>query len=172
ATRVFAPATVRSIPIAAVDPTAEVAPRGRLTRLLEPHVDRDIGGLVSDAVHAVRTRLRGGRVRPRPWLLAGGAAAVVLAVGVMWPAGAEEPAPTEVPVPSASATAPRPVATEGAPPTDGPSPSTAPDFVAITQGLLAAREACDGDETCLGDLMEDPDAPWPDGFDGGAQSIV
>ena len=97
-----------------------------------------------------------GSARPRatsrkPWLLAGGAAAAVLAAGLLWPTGAGGPATADVPEP---ATAQRDVApTAAAARRDtgsdrGGRRSAAPtDLVAVDERTARRSHACAGDSS-------------------------
>ncbi|MFT4220316.1 MAG: hypothetical protein QM611_07355 [Microbacterium sp.] len=138
------------------------APRRRRA-FVERHVDADIAGLVSDALHAVVRRLRA-RGRPRPWLLAAGAAAAVIVVGAMWPTGDSAPAVAKPPASAASS-----------PPAASPTPTRSPSAPAeaagperIAAALLDARIACRDDLECLADVVERPRAPWPAGASSAA----
>lgn len=166
----FEPARVRSLDVAAALADAPApASRGRLARLLEQHLDGGIVALLSDAAHATSRRLRGRR--PRPWMLAVGAAALVLLVGAVWPTGepsaatadgdqasaGASPAVTSPAVTSPSVASPS--ATLSSPPRS-PSASAPPDAVGETTALLDAWAACGGEEACIAEVVEDPAAAW------------
>lgn len=150
---VFAPARSRSLDAAARlrEPAPEIVPRRGLLSVIERHIDTDIAAMTSEAVHGVLRRLRARR--PRPWLLAAGAAASVLVLGALWPTGDEAPAQAEEPdrpaasAPAVDRTAPSPPA----------SMAAVTDLTDVTARLLDARTACQGEHTCLAAVMEDPD---------------
>jgi hypothetical protein len=135
---------------------------GRAARLVERHIDADFAGVVSDAAHSFRRRLRGRR--PKPWLLAAGVAAAVLIGGALWPVGEDEPATAEARIaapPSAAPASMEPPSPSAAP--TGTAPSGPADLAAITASLLDERLGCDGDASCLDDVVEDPRVSWPGG---------
>ncbi|NYF16040.1 hypothetical protein HDC37_000854 [Microbacterium sp. AK009] len=156
---------------AAADPGGQ-----RLLTRVSTLMDRDLGETVSRATtgvwRAVSTRKP--QPRRRGLIVAGGAAAVVLAVGLTWPNDAEPPAaadPVTIASEPASGSSPSPTlgpdaeasstgATVGEP---APPASTPDDFAAVTAGLLDARAACDADATCLAEAVADPTRALPPG---------
>lgn len=133
---------------------------------LARHVDADLADAVSRATTGLWRRLRTPRSGSRrPWLLATGAAAVVLAAGVMWPTDSGGPATAGTTVdedagrPGAAAQAPTPdppdVIDE-----DGDAPT---DLVSVTDRLLATRLSCAGDQSCLAGVIVDPASAFASG---------
>jgi hypothetical protein len=155
-TVVFEPARARSLDIAAAlpPPIDTPSPRGRAARLVERHIDADFAGVVSDAAHSLRVRLRGRR--PKPWLLAAGAAALVLIGGGLWPVGADEPATA-----GPGGVSPSVTATPSA--SSGPASAGPADLAAITTAVLDERLACGGEASCLDEVLEDARSNWPAG---------
>jgi hypothetical protein len=133
---------------------------GRLAR----HVDADLADAFSRATTAVWRRFRSDRTasRTRPLLVAGLAAGVVLAGGLMWPAGG--PATAQPDQPSATATAPIAGPSDDPPPASASAAAEIPDAGSAASGglpgvldrLLTLRSSCEGDRTCLATVMEDP----------------
>ena len=168
-TEVFAPAPSRRLD--AVSRLQDSAPdpprRGGLLSVVERHIDTDIAAMTSDAVHGVLRRLRG-RMRPRPWLMAGVVAAVVLAGGALWPTGDGAPAQAEQPASPASR-APSPPETATVP-ADAAEEHGAQvkGLETIAGELLDARIACGDAPDCLAAVVEDPARD----FDGGAIDLV
>lgn len=136
----------------------EAAPSQSWTEILGRHVDADLADAVSHVTTGLWRRLRSPRrTGGRPWLLATGAAGVVLAAGMLWPTEAGGPATADPGLAGGWG----PTATET--PTPGPSVSAthdagaAPvDLVAITDALLTARTSCGADRSCLAGLVDDP----------------
>ena len=171
ATTVLGPRSARDL--AAFDRAAVPAidePPGRTmwADALARHLDADLADAVSRATTGVWRRLRAPRERSRrPWILAAGSAAVVLAAGLLWPTGAGGPAtadggaPSDAAAggPSATAELPQTAATDGAAGADsgaGSEDQAATDLVAVTDRLLLDRTACAGDEACLSAVVVDP----------------
>ena len=160
-TEVFGPVRSRNLPATAPrrEPAPEPPPRRGLLSAMERHIDTDLAGMTSDAVHRVLRRLRG-RMRPRPWLLAGAAAAAVLVAGALWPTGEGAPAQAEQP-PMPGRSASTPAATPVDPPAEQATAVT--DLEAIAGELLDARIACRDAPECLAALVEDPDRDFDRG---------
>lgn len=166
------PAATRSGTRAAARAAAAGDPRGVgwLTRI-SAVMDRDLADVVSRATTSL-WRAAGParpRSRRRTLLLAAGAAAIVLAVGLAWPTDTEQPAAAEqelaAPTPGATAAAgdePGGAAVD----TSASAPAAAdasPDLAAVTEELLIARAACENDQGCLGAVVEDPTRALPAG---------
>lgn len=151
---------------AAARAAAGEAPGQGLLRRISTLMDRDLGDAVSKATTGVwrAARERGPRSRRRGLVIAAGASAVVLAIGLSWPSDTEPPSAAE-PVATVSQTAP------SAPlPQPSDAASTAPaaaaaatDLVALTDGLLTSRAACGSDPQCLESVMADPVRALPPG---------
>jgi hypothetical protein len=161
----------------------EAAPvrRARWADLIATHVDGDIADATSQAVNRVWKRLR--RTRPegsrrRPWLLAGGLAASVLSIGLLWPTGGgpatADPAPSPAPAPSEAAAMDSPdttaasggtdqTAADEAAPAARSAPSADQDWATAAAQVLALRRGCGADAACLADVVEDPSRPLPAG---------
>jgi hypothetical protein len=133
---------------------------GRLAR----HVDADVADAFSRATTAAWRRFRSDRTasRKRPLLVAGLAAGVVVAGGLMWPAGGPATAqPDRAPAATAETAGPseHPPQTSASPAAgDGGDAGSAasgglPD---VLDSLLTLRSSCEGDERCLATVMEDP----------------
>lgn len=157
--------------LAAVDrpdaiPADEPARTG-LWHALARHVDSDLADLVSRTTTSI---WRGARAsegsRKRPWVVAGAAAAAVLAVGLMWPTGGLGAATADTSEPNEGGAQPTPeVSTSVADEQTGePQPTPVASEVATTEAAAAAgdlldrRRACDGEEACLREVMLDPAA--------------
>jgi len=164
ATTVFAPRRAREAALADRPATFEEVLHGgdTIAGRLARHVDADLADAFSRATTAVWRRFRSDRApsRKRPLMVAGLTAGVVIAAGMMWPAGGPATAQLDQPSPSAPA---QPTATTA--PASGPSPTTedpdsdsaAPDGLeTVLEGVLTARSACEGDEGCLATVLEDP----------------
>lgn len=145
---------------------------------LSRHLDAEWADMVARTTTGVWRALRAPRSgRRRPWLLAGGLAAVVLVGGLMWPTGGAGPATAEVPVgqtvtptpsPASAPTDPAESANDaGAPTTDethtAPSLDAPTDLAVITAELLSVRSACEDEESCLEKVQESTDARFPPG---------
>lgn len=150
------------------------------------HLDADWADLVSQTTtglwRSVRARRPGGR--RRPWLLAGGLAAAIVAGGLLWPTGPGGPATADGAA-SRDAEAPSPVPSPSAAPVPMPDPTArgdaedathddstggiepsegAPaDLASIADALLAGRSACGGESACLEGVLETADAQFPPG---------
>lgn len=169
----FAPRSSRSLDsVARLGFDTEAAPPPSGSRaLLERHLDSELSAMVSDAVHGAVRWVRA-RPRPKPWLLAAGAAAVVIAAGALWPNGDADPATAR-----AGGPAPSPAQTQTTPPSPTSAPRTAvptadateaaasdgSDFAQLAAHLLDARLACRDDAGCLAEVVERPDARLPAG---------
>ncbi len=127
---------------------------------LSRHVDADLADLVSKTTTGLWRRLRAKREKSRraPWLVAAAVAVVVAGGGLLWPGGEPEPVAADA---WAVATA--------APEQSGPAPSTeaaramqepAPDIASEVAGLLTARTACEGDQSCVARYVLDGDAAF------------
>ncbi len=129
-------------------------------------VDSDLADAVSRATTGLWRRFRTGPRGPRrPWLVATGAAGVVLAAGLLWPTGAGGPATADVvveggAVPTGTLT---PSPTSDAVETIDESSALPADLVSVTDRLLTARLACEGHAGCLADVIVDPAASLPAG---------
>jgi hypothetical protein len=159
---VFPPARSRSLDAAAR--LTEIVPadshRQGLVGALERHIDTDISAMASDAVHSVLRRLRG-RTRPRPWLMAAGAAAAVLVIGVLWPTGEDPPAQADQRRPASTSA---PAAAEATAPSASPTPvAAATDLESIVSALLDARAVCGDEPACLAGVVEDPRSGFGEG---------
>ncbi|WP_141938551.1 hypothetical protein [Microbacterium sp. SLBN-154] len=153
--------------------SAESDDRGLLARI-SALMDRDLGDTVSRATtgvwRAVSTKRP--RSRRRGFVIAAGAAAVVLAVGLTWPSDPESPAAAEPVVTTPSSDASHAPASEvdsadtaAAAPTGSTEPTPA-DLVAVADRLLTARAACGEDRECLAAIIVDPErAPAPGASD-------
>jgi len=168
-TTVLEPARARSLGMPVHDAAADeaVEPRqGLLTGFLGRHVDADLAATVWDAAHSVLRRVRARR--PKPWILAGAVAAIVLAGGVLWPGGGTAEAGDDAADPVASESVPL---APSAPPAVSPAPAASGDAAAapdeglagIAARLLDERLACDEDARCLAGVVEDPAVRLPEG---------
>ena len=159
--------------------TAPDAAHRSLWQTLLQGVDADLADTVSQATTAVWRRLGAGRstARPRtgprraPWIVGGGVAVAILAVGALWPAVG--PATADGSTPGQTAPTPSPANASGAaagaedveyPAGEGASDDGASDdgasadLAAVTAALLDARTACAGEVGCLADVVVDPAA--------------
>lgn len=151
-------------------------------------LDADWADLVSRMTTCVWRALRAPRERRRrPWVLAGGIAAVVLIGGLLWPSGGAGPATAESQVEGAAtpseASAPSPdrdtpdraeVESENTP-ADAVSPAASTDLSVIAADLLTARTACGEEPACLTQVLESPDALFPAGvidFPAGDRTVT
>jgi hypothetical protein len=151
---------------------AEGVRRPSVIDSLAQHVDADLADAVSRATTGLWRRLMApGEGRRRPWVLAGSAASVVLAAGLLWPTGAGGPATADVVSQggagdgSGSTPAPGDTPATGSAVAEGWSEaSRQPADLAATAGsLLDARLACAGDESCLAAVSVDPAAAFASG---------
>ena len=151
---------------------SEDARRPTLMDSLAQHVDADLADAVSRATTGLWRRLRAPRVgRRRPWVVAGSAAAVVLAAGLLWPTGGGGPATAEVgsqgTVADDSGSTSAPDDTPATDPAAGEGVSEVAaqpaDLAATAGSLLDARLACGGDESCLASVSVDPAATFASG---------
>ena len=165
ATTVFAPRRARDAVPADRTATFEEVLHGGDTIVgrLARHVDADLADAFSRATTAVWRRFRsdGERSRKRPLVVAGLAAGIVVAAGMMWPAGGVATAQPDQRSPSA----PRQAEPTTAPPVEPESTTNegpGPDSVSlegleeVLDGVLTARSACGGAEGCLAEVVEDP----------------
>ncbi|WJL95632.1 hypothetical protein QSU92_17250 [Microbacterium sp. ET2] len=139
-------------------------------------MDRDLGETVSRATTGVwrAVNVRRPRSRRRGLIVAAGAAAMVLAVGLTWPSDAEPPAAAEPVVTArepAQGSSPSPTfdADTDASSTDtaiddaAPPPATPDHLIVVTDELLSARAACDAEAACLAEMVADPTRALPRG---------
>jgi hypothetical protein len=162
----------RARPVAtheAIDPI-DLADRAGLVERLARHLDADLADTFSRATTAVWRRFRTDRVRPggKPMVIAGASATVVLAAGLLWPAGGPatadgDGAPAVVVSPAGSPSV-APVEARPSEPAETLPPETTPDRAAEREGLvaeverlIAQRLACADDE-CRGAVQEDASA--------------
>lgn len=138
---------------------------GGLLARISALMDRDLADAVSRATTGLWrvVSTKGPRSRCRGFMIAAGAAAVVLAVGLTWPSDPEAPAAAEPMVTTPESDASDAPASE-TDPADGAAPtptgSTEPtpdDLVAVTDRLLTARAGCGEDRECLAEIMVDPE---------------
>jgi len=150
------------------EPPAEDA--GLLSRIT-PLVDAGLADAVSQVLTSLWRRLhrageapaagRAGRNKRGPLLLAGAAAAAVVGIGMVWPAGAASPAQAGADAPAASGSPSPAIAHPGVETfaRRSPSPSAVPeepaDIVRVVDSLLTKRSACGRDESCLSAVQED-----------------
>lgn len=173
ATTAFGPRRARATPDPrrgenGIDADAPQPPA--LLHALVRHVDADWADLLSRTTTGAWRALRARKRARRPWFVAAGAAAAVLAAGLLWPTGPAGPATAETPSGSDGAVA-TPAPSEPTPsPSPGEEPSAVvgagmspPDLVVVASELLAARTACAGDEACAAGVQESPDAVFPAG---------
>lgn len=146
--------------------------RGWMDQLTR-HVDGDLADAVSRATTGVWRRLRTRRPRGRrsPLLVAAAVGAVVVAGGLLWPAGESQPVAA---VPDASAS-PVSETTADADPTPGAQatspaegepeaqPTADTGLEAIASELLSARTACRQDAGCLTDVVAPGTGAFPEG---------
>ncbi|MFT4228934.1 MAG: hypothetical protein QM602_01435 [Microbacterium sp.] len=158
----FAPARARSVDAAtrlAADEIVAPAPGGWRARWVRQR-DSDLPGMVSDAVHRALRGLRA-RPRPKPWLLAGGAAALVLAAGLLWPTGSPPPAQARDEQAASADPSPSPSPSPLVSASSAPSPS--PGLAQTLAELLDERAACADDRACLAAVVETPERDFPTG---------
>lgn len=193
ATAVLAPARARRVSVTRDDglPPPDARP-GRTWAALVPHVDSELGEILSRIGMAVWRRVRADRPKTdavrshrRPLLWAAGVVAAVVGVGLLWPQGSEAPAaagtgeqassgPYATPVtdPSRSPSARAHTSTSG----DGRAADAARSAKAAdaarsakaadaAPALLSRWTGC-ADAACRGRLQEDPDAVWRGGAAG------
>lgn len=173
------------------------ATRG-VTAFLSHGVDSSLADLVREALdglrvrvgHRRRARSDHGRRRAAPWAIAGVVGALVIAGGLLWPAGDGTPPASATPdepagpqtsamtggsaPPDASSTADTEVGREAssdiASP-EGPATDEATDGAAeagsdladVAGALLRQRARCGADTTCLAEVVEDPTLELPAG---------
>ncbi|MFG6491948.1 hypothetical protein [Microbacterium sp. P03] len=177
ATAILAP--VLSRPISPSSPTADdddmaAVKEGGVLALIARHVDADLADTASRMTMRIWRRLRSKSAGPirRPWVMAAVSAAVVICVGVMWPAGDTAPASAGAASQSASTATPTPTAGPLAAgeeqPTTADSAPPPPDvgaeqWVSTAGELLTVRAGCGDDPACLSEVMEDPWEVHPKG---------
>ena len=165
ATTVFAPRRARETATADRPASFEDVLHGEtIVGRLARHVDADLADAFSRATTAVWRRFQSDRTvsRKRPLLVAGLAAGVVVAGGLMWPAGG--PATAQPDQPTATATAEAPAPSQDPPPSASPDVDDSPDVGSAAPGglpgvldsLLTLRSSCEEDERCLETVVEDP----------------
>ncbi|WP_243074864.1 hypothetical protein [Microbacterium sp. SS28] len=133
---------------------------GRLAR----HVDADLADAFSQATTAVWRRFTRVRTpqRRRPIVVASLAAGVIVAGGMLWPAGgpatAEPAASATVEWSATPAQTPAPVEppAEADPATTDAAPA---GLEGVLDALLVARAACAQDDACLAGIIEEPGKP-------------
>lgn len=136
-------------------------PRRGIWESLMAHVDGDLADLVSKATTALwrRSRSRDTR-RPRraPFMVAASAAAGVLAIGLLWPAGSGPVATAEgtkaSPTPAVDGTPQSGDRAHPSPNETGRAPGTE-DLEAVTEDLLDRLAACGDDDSCADALFLD-----------------
>jgi hypothetical protein len=176
ATTTFGPRSVRSgarpdQPVPAAEASVERAWPFTFAR----HLDADWADLVSRTTtglwRRVRTRRPGSR---RPWLVAGGLAAAILAGGLMWPTGPGGPATADTaPMSDDAIGTPSPTpaaigATEAGDAVAGSADGTATppgpaDLAAVAGALLDTRAECATEPACLASVVEPGSMPLSPG---------
>jgi len=123
------------------------------------YVDGGLAETIGATVERVRRTMTGARSRRSTLLFAGAAAGAVVAIGLLWPVGAEEPATAPVDqgaTPASTATtSPVPAAAVGVAAND--------DLAVVTAALLEARIRCDDDPECLAGVYWSPITSVPPG---------
>ena len=172
ATAVLAPARARRVSAIRDAEPIEAGERTRAWTALLPHIDAELPELASRIGMALWRRLRADRprARRRPILWAAGTVAGVVAVGLLWPQGADDPASAGTGAAGARAPhgspSPRAVG-RGPDPSPGGLPATSlsspPASAQQAVAELLGRRARCTDAACLGRTQEAPEAVWKDG---------